>query len=78
MWQKRKWKLQKIFFYQNVEKNGHPFYFKNNFKKFLSALTEENLVISDEAINTLIRSYCRESGVRNLEKHLEKVIYFEI
>jgi ATP-dependent Lon protease len=41
--------------------------------KFLSALTEENLVITDEAINTLIRSYCRESGVRNLEKHLEKV-----
>lgn len=48
--------------------------FNNYFKIFiLSALTEENLVISDEAINTLIKSYCRESGVRNLEKHLEKV-----
>uniref|UniRef100_A0A915M9L7 Lon protease homolog n=1 Tax=Meloidogyne javanica TaxID=6303 RepID=A0A915M9L7_MELJA len=37
------------------------------------ALTEENLIITNEAINTLIRSYCRESGVRNLEKHLEKI-----
>uniref|UniRef100_A0A1I8BYA3 Lon protease homolog n=1 Tax=Meloidogyne hapla TaxID=6305 RepID=A0A1I8BYA3_MELHA len=37
------------------------------------ALTEEKLVVTDEAINTLIRSYCRESGVRNLEKHLEKI-----
>jgi len=48
---------------------------KNYLKYFLSALTEENLIITNEAINTLIRSYCRESGVRNLEKHLEKVCF---
>jgi ATP-dependent Lon protease len=28
---------------------------------------------SQEGIETLIRNYCRESGVRNLQKHIEKV-----
>jgi len=32
------------------------------------------LEISDDALLTLIKSYCRESGVRNLQKHVEKVI----
>lgn len=26
-----------------------------------------------EAIDSLVRWYCREAGVRNLEKHIEKV-----
>lgn len=37
------------------------------------AVSEQQLVIADDGIETLIKSYCRESGVRNLEKHLEKV-----
>jgi len=36
------------------------------------ALTEEQLTIKDEAIEQLIRFYCRESGVRNLQKQIEK------
>ncbi|XP_061400425.1 lon protease homolog, mitochondrial [Musca vetustissima] len=35
---------------------------------------EKQLTITDDALNTLIRSYCRESGVRNLQKHVEKVV----
>ena len=31
------------------------------------------MTISDEAMNTLIKQYCRESGVRNLQKQIEKV-----
>ncbi|KAL3102188.1 hypothetical protein niasHS_003597 [Heterodera schachtii] len=37
------------------------------------ALPDEKLVIKDDAIDSLIKSYCRESGVRNLEKHIEKI-----
>lgn len=29
--------------------------------------------ITDEALEVLIKGYCRESGVRNLEQHLEKI-----
>ncbi|XP_063627329.1 lon protease homolog, mitochondrial [Cydia splendana] len=36
-------------------------------------LTEEQLNLTSEALTTLIKSYCRESGVRNLQKHIEKV-----
>ena len=31
------------------------------------------IVLEDEALNKLIKSYCRESGVRNLRKHIEKI-----
>ncbi|XP_022231163.2 lon protease homolog, mitochondrial isoform X2 [Drosophila obscura] len=37
-------------------------------------LTDETTSISDNALSMLIRSYCRESGVRNLQKQIEKVI----
>jgi len=30
--------------------------------------------IADDSLSTLIKSYCRESGVRNLQKHVEKVL----
>lgn len=36
-------------------------------------LTEESAKISADALNLLIRQYCRESGVRNLQKQVEKV-----
>ncbi|XP_070541790.1 lon protease homolog, mitochondrial-like [Ptychodera flava] len=38
-----------------------------------TGLKEEQLMIDTEAMNTLIKSYCRESGVRNLQKHIEKI-----
>lgn len=37
-------------------------------------VNDSHLVINDEALNILIRNYCRESGVRNLQKQIEKVI----
>ncbi|KAJ1522099.1 hypothetical protein ONE63_002410 [Megalurothrips usitatus] len=37
-------------------------------------LTESHVDIKDDALNTIIKSYCRESGVRNLQKHIEKVV----
>ncbi|KAH8295730.1 hypothetical protein KR018_006215 [Drosophila ironensis] len=37
-------------------------------------LNNEQINITEGALNMLIRSYCRESGVRNLQKHIEKVI----
>ena len=39
-----------------------------------SGLTDENISIEDPALNSLIKSYCRESGVRNLQKHIEKLV----
>uniref|UniRef100_A0A914WW97 Lon protease homolog, mitochondrial n=1 Tax=Plectus sambesii TaxID=2011161 RepID=A0A914WW97_9BILA len=38
-----------------------------------TSLTEEQLVIHADAFEALIRHYCRESGVRNLQKHIEKI-----
>ena len=44
-----------------------------------AALTDSGLappdayVISDNALDRLIRYYCRENGVRNLKKHIEKI-----
>ncbi|KAJ2702892.1 ATP-dependent Lon protease pim1 [Coemansia sp. IMI 209128] len=29
--------------------------------------------LQDEAVDALVRNYCRESGVRNLKKHIEKI-----
>ncbi|ODM97770.1 Lon protease, mitochondrial [Orchesella cincta] len=39
-----------------------------------SGLKDEQIFINPEALTTLIHSYCRESGVRNLQKHIEKVL----
>ncbi|XP_077464363.1 lon protease homolog, mitochondrial-like isoform X2 [Stigmatopora argus] len=39
----------------------------------LCGLSEEKASISSEALGLLIRQYCRESGVRNLQKQVEKV-----
>ena len=38
-----------------------------------SGVAEERLDLSAEAIEGLIKWYCRESGVRTLQKHIEKV-----
>merc|ERR1719367_1153332 len=34
---------------------------------------DDGIIVEDEALNKLIKSYCRESGVRNLRKHIEKI-----
>jgi Lon-like ATP-dependent protease len=41
--------------------------------KELSGLKDVDVNLSKEAIEELIKSYCRESGVRNLKKQIEKV-----
>jgi ATP-dependent Lon protease len=38
-----------------------------------TAVKAENITITDAALMRLIKAYCRESGVRNLQKHIEKV-----
>lgn len=41
--------------------------------KELAGLKDADVTLSDDAIQELIKSYCRESGVRNLKKQIEKV-----
>ncbi|KAI1369636.1 lon protease [Xylaria arbuscula] len=41
--------------------------------KELAGLKDVDVSLSDRAIEELIKSYCRESGVRNLKKQIEKV-----
>src|SRR5215469_3792563 len=38
-----------------------------------TGLTEENIIFSDEALTTVIRSYTREAGVRNLEREIGNI-----
>ncbi|EJD45962.1 ATP-dependent protease La [Auricularia subglabra TFB-10046 SS5] len=38
-----------------------------------SGLSKADVVLEPEAIDMLIKYYCRESGVRNLKKHIEKI-----
>ncbi|XP_024081495.1 lon protease homolog, mitochondrial-like isoform X1 [Cimex lectularius] len=38
-----------------------------------SGLSKEQINLEDDALNQIIKFYCRESGVRNLQKHIEKV-----
>ncbi|XP_021941015.1 lon protease homolog, mitochondrial-like isoform X2 [Zootermopsis nevadensis] len=39
-----------------------------------SGLEHDQVHIKDDSLHMLIKSYCRESGVRNLQKHIEKVV----
>lgn len=41
-----------------------------------TGVLKEKVNVTDEAMKRLIKSYCRESGVRNLQKHIEKVRLF--
>ncbi|KLO11431.1 ATP-dependent protease La [Schizopora paradoxa] len=41
--------------------------------KASSGLTNADVVLEPAAIDTLIKYYCRESGVRNLKKHIDKI-----
>ena len=39
-----------------------------------AGLMDDQMVLEPDAIEELIKWYCRESGVRNLQKHIEKVM----
>lgn len=41
--------------------------------KEMSGLKDADVILESDAIVELINKYCRESGVRNLKKHIEKV-----
>ncbi|KAI7861280.1 hypothetical protein BDF14DRAFT_1887425 [Spinellus fusiger] len=41
--------------------------------KIAAGLENVNVNLTEEAVNVLIKNYCRESGVRNLKKHIDKV-----
>lgn len=41
--------------------------------KEMSGLKDVDVILEKDAIEELIKSYCRESGVRNLKKQIEKV-----
>ncbi|PYH44272.1 endopeptidase La [Aspergillus saccharolyticus JOP 1030-1] len=41
--------------------------------KELTGLKEVDVTLTEDAVEELIKSYCRESGVRNLKKQIEKV-----
>lgn len=43
--------------------------------KEASGLKDTDIILEPEAIATLIRYYCRESGVRNLKRHIDKVCH---
>jgi len=39
----------------------------------LTGLSKSQISLSEDGLSTLIKSYCRESGVRNLRKQIEKI-----
>ncbi|CAR29449.1 ZYRO0G08910p [Zygosaccharomyces rouxii] len=41
--------------------------------KRAAGLENANVDLAEDAIRSLMRKYCRESGVRNLKKHIEKI-----
>ncbi len=38
-----------------------------------AGINEDQLTVSGDSVGSLIKWYCRESGVRNLQKQIEKV-----
>lgn len=43
--------------------------------KEASGLANADVTLERDSVESLIRWYCRESGVRNLKKHIDKVGY---
>src|SRR5215469_12530143 len=41
--------------------------------KVLAGLENVDVHLTQDAIESLIKNYCRESGVRNLKKHIDKI-----
>lgn len=46
--------------------------------KDASGLKNADVLLESDAVDTLIKYYCRESGVRNLKKHIDKVCIVEL
>ena len=44
--------------------------------RLATGMTAEMIDINKETLKELVQKYCRESGVRNLQKHIEKVNTF--
>ena len=40
---------------------------------FLTVKIHVQVEVTDDALLALIENYCREAGVRNLQKHIEKI-----
>ncbi|KAK8806967.1 hypothetical protein WA158_003726 [Blastocystis sp. Blastoise] len=65
--------------YDQVEKLNIAENYLDKKARIATGLTTDNkycpssLKITDDAFQTLIRNYCREAGVRNLEKQIEKI-----
>ena len=38
-----------------------------------TGIDQDKVTIDEDVLSMLIKSYCRESGVRSLQKHIEKV-----
>ena len=39
----------------------------------LTGLNKDHVTLTEAALLNLNKAYCRESGVRNLKKHIEKI-----
>ena len=40
----------------------------------LMDIPDSHLSMTEDALESLVKNYCRESGVRSLEKHIEKLV----
>jgi ATP-dependent Lon protease len=66
---------------QVIELSGYTWHEKLHIaRKYLEkqvrsscAIPDGSVELTDDAMSTIIQQYCRESGVRNLKKQLEKV-----
>ena len=43
--------------------------------KEASGLKDVDVILDPSSVDALIKCYCRESGVRNLKKHIDKVCF---
>ena len=63
--------------YPNVNNNNKTFYIFQGYllpeARTNTGIEESKVELEEKALTTLIKSYCRESGVRNLKKQIDKV-----
>lgn len=63
-------------FVTNTEKDVGDYFFQRYLvpqARVLCGLDENKAQITSDVLTVLIKQYCRESGVRNLQKQVEKV-----
>ena len=74
-------KLIPVWYMQMIDVSGYVAEEKMNIaEKYLipqarrdTGVADTQVTIESDALQTLIKSYCRESGVRNLQKQVEKI-----